>query len=785
MNNKEYFFYVHRDSEITTVDGFLNNSLSVVRGYDEVEFFQYSGDTDENNLQRIYAEYSEEDQIRFQAQLASGTLTQINRNTKLILPKDKAFIEAFAVYGQNQIVEDDEFSAFYSKQLETLQRNRLFEPIDEGNYRNGVETVKTQNPRISVWLWSKALGESNKELDGKLINVSPFVISCSTNVGAEGGTFEIELAPIMGTKDDQDRWTIDKRSLFRSNNDFVSQSHMSKSKKVGNEKRSVRSDFFFHHIINENDLLFIRFETLELEGEDRNLLKNELIIDPSNIPGRIGLIRNYDMIALVDNCVVSTTASTNDVILNVTGRDLMKLIVDDGCYFHPIEFAQGQIVDQNDNDNLLSRHITEKGFFLQSFGARKPIRYMVQFVLNFLSKIEVVPNELFLPYGNRVVKTYKLKEESLDKNTVDTELKPVQGIWQIVQVLIDKSIASRRLTDASVSQEDASIQNYFQKICQQPFVEFFGDTYADMYYFVIRKPPFTEKAIKSYLQNTVSTDSQDPDVHYEGGGGVISGNLTNGLTSDLIIVRNRDTENQRDLIISINNSDVINETLMFEHENYYNIFELESQEVLFGMGNEMSIAILPMVTLPEYVKRYGARRLKVVSNYLTHSDVAGSESNDSLGYIVSQTLNDLKYLIDINSYLPFTRKGSITINGDRRIKRGTFIRYRPTGEIFYVDSVSNSLSISGQVERTTTLTVSRGMVELFIDGVFIKELNKTVSYFNIVDSSVVTKVLGERFTGVDNKKDRVEVEKTFEVDKAVMNFFTQRRQFSRDYSVEQ
>ena len=53
---------------------------------------------------------------------------------------------------------------------------------------------------------------------------------------------------------------------------------------------------------------------------------------------------------------------------------------------------------------------------------------------------------------------------------------------------------------------------------------------------------------------------------------------------------------------------------------------------------------------------------------------------------------DLKYSVESTCYLPFTRTGTITIKGgDRRIKRGTFIYFTPTNEIFYVDQVQHNL----------------------------------------------------------------------------------------------
>ena len=69
-------------------------------------------------------------------------------------------------------------------------------------------------------------------------------------------------------------------------------------------------------------------------------------------------------------------------------------------------------------------------------------------------------------------------------------------------------------------------------------------------------------------------------------------------------------------------------------------------------------------------------------------------------------------MIESNIYLPFTRLGTITVVGDRRFKKGTWMRLVETGEIYYIDGVTQNYSISkSSVNRTTTLNLSRGIVE--------------------------------------------------------------------------
>ena len=129
------------------------------------------------------------------------------------------------------------------------------------------------------------------------------------------------------------------------------------------------------------------------------------------------------------------------------------------------------------------------------------------------------------------------------------------------------------------------------------------------------------------------------------------------------------------------------------------------------------------------------------------------------------------------AYLPFTRKGQIIIRGDRRIKRGKWVYYKKTNEMFYVNSVSNSAVINsdGTVDRTTILNVSRGMIKDFIIGV---EGN---SYFNIINLESLEENLLNNLLNIKNKENNKENKDILPnesiVNKEVFNFFLEGNQF--------
>jgi hypothetical protein len=250
------------------------------------------------------------------------------------------------------------------------------------------------------------------------------------------------------------------------------------------------------------------------------------------------------------------------------------------------------------------------------------------------------------------------------------------GIWQIIKVVIDPEVIDKQINDASIAFNQGSLYNFFEKVCQKPFVEFWGDTYGDQYYFIIRKPPFTRKAY-------------------------------NSLTK-----------------IEIDDRDVISDSLSWSNDSIYSWYQLIPNGNYIG-ANEALYSYIRAVFFPEYAEIWGSRPLSITSNYITFI-----KETDTVQ--MQAVIEDLKFLIDIHSYLPFTRQGTITINGDRRIKRGMRIHYLPTDEYYYVDAVSNNFRVTeGVPERITTLQVSRGMVaynaELEIED------ETTPSYFNLIN----------------------------------------------------
>lgn len=322
-------------------------------------------------------------------------------------------------------------------------------------------------------------------------------------------------------------------------------------------------------------------------------------------------------------------------------------------------------------------------------------------------KILNAGDDTFLSFDSSFLKTqtsYKYSAQS-DITVLDaTEYTPLNkekqqqyeakerlapGVWQITKLLVDSSVEGKQVFDSGISTQMGSLLNFFKKVCQEPLVEFMGDTFGSKYYWIVRRPPFDKE------------------------------NLLRLMDSAYTI---------------INADEIINQNLSWNNQGIYSWYRYVPYGDLLGIPEAQ--LFMPAVFFPEFASVWGSRPLAVESNYYNwassgrwNDDKTDNKNNGDR--IIRNAILDFKYLIESNAYNAFTRQGTITIMGDRRIKRGTIV-YLPSGEIFHVDSVQNEFSIIGEsVQRTTTLTLSKGMYPEYIEGVVLD--GQKNSYFNIID----------------------------------------------------
>jgi hypothetical protein len=671
---------------------------------------------------------------------------------------------------------------FISKKLSEIMLNPNFVLKS----KSGLGDVKTTHPNLTVWLWSRSLSSSFSlrtqgfSTDYELINLSPFIESLNVTSNMEGASFSFSIAPIKTSLGKfPEGWKIKKDSVSfnnsKTNPEYRAISHT--------EDKDLKSkDFFFHNVIQQNDLIFISFEDLAFE---ENPFRSDLSVPFKGLNQKI-----WDLIGLVDNNEISISKDgQNEVSINISGRDLTKLIIEDGSYFWATEFGlDGTIRFAGNRDNRIAKRIEAKGFINSFSIANKSIEDSLRFIIGQLANTGLVPNDVFSNYGNR--RSTIFVEEVTGRETISSsanaesgdslnlktqvniklqkQLKEVvaDGVWGITKIIVDPQIANLRLVDSALFTEQGSFINYINRICQKPFVEFYTETIADEFYWIARKSPHNKKSITNSIEGIF--------VQYRELSRVEKSKYTKIITE-----RNSGSASMfggefrtNSFVIDIEQLDTIRMNLRFD-ERAYSWYKFEPRYAFGGsQNNVVSLALLPAVFLPTYTNLYGSRPLNLSSNYVNYIPSNGADNTDNYLNAIEQAYYDLAWLIETNSYLPFTRTGTITIKEDRRIKKGMFIRLKSTDEIFLVNQVSHSISTGQKLDRTTTLQVERGMVEKYIKGAEVEGYGQ-VGYFDLVKTPIDFIKLrsgaggGEKYQPIND----------WEENKRCIDFFLQRRQF--------
>jgi len=490
---------------------------------------------------------------------------------------------------------------------------------------------------------------------------------------------------------------------------------------------------FQEKFIQNNDIVFIRFERLQKEknkGELETGKRVELEIPISKVA------RNniWDMIGFVDTCTTSYEAQGNTKSITIEGRDINKLFSDDGCYFIPLLNVTDTFshwYEMNEDSIWFKRNVLTGAFsnLLWSY-QMKPIRECIWFIVNVMSNIGVAKNNVFDSWQDKRTKSYDLGVK---------EKQSVNGIWQIFKVFVEDVLEKRVLIDSSIANPNGTLLEYMNRVCQFPLVEFYFDTYVNTIDLVVRQPPFNKDAILGAYKN----------------GQYITVKTENTYGYDL----SYDTRS-------------------------YSWYQLRVMSNHAGQNNTTSLAFVPIVYLSEYAEVFGNKKMSFTDQYLNYKETEGPKATQSLSNFQAAATNDLIYIMESTAYLPFTRTGTITINGDRRIKVGTFIYFEPTNEFFYVSSVVNNVSfLDGNLQRQTIVQVERGMYMPILSNSFSNvkdrkdnagEESKEVKpdYFKLIDLTEIRNAAKQAEAG------KIATLVMPKVDKDQFDYFLNRKMFS-------
>lgn len=807
----DFYKKTHDNPNLRTLGDFLDqNGISIAINYlnRPEEFLKIKGGTDLTNRERIFEKYLDDEQ-RNKNQFALASELEIEVGTVFYIPFSELSVDSVtaSLPGLRTI---SNLGSYIAPNLEKLISNTRY----KREFRNKRGSVSFELTDLTVVLWCRSLSNQDikTEQQGDFINISPFVSKIDTTVDKKnGGRWQLTLPPVIGRGEDG-TWSVQKNNaLGYLKGETLNYSNFRKNSQIGIGDRET---YFFEYAIQPNDVIFIAFEKLPFDRQIKGF----------NISGHQLYSNNWDMIGLVDMVNTNYRAEGTNVEINVRGRDLMKTLIEDGCYFYPEAFGMESIFARNQDSPRLLQRVYGELKVLAAYTYRK-ISDSIAFIFNQLQNTGYVPDSVFDAWGNdrekrlipnkdeitfyrkRLVDnkescfvSIKLSRkesgfeedpelESLTFSTLSSlilsgaiqsqgmltqaarsalegllydgkkisinvlkndpsqaataintaiiyfgeknkppksvVLEKASGVWQIIQVLQEETVSGRLIVDSSISTSTGSIINFINKLCQDPFVEFFGDTYGNKYSMMVRKCPYDRKGYKDLIDTTVNE---------ENGTGVIA------------------------------SSDVISETLSFDDSDIYTWYILRPKGHLMG-AEKYSIAYLPAIYLGEYVDIWGSRPLDMTTNYYPLLSKQEKSEGERAFDFEKSIFQELKFLIDCNSYLPFSRKGSLVLYGDRRIKVGTAIWYQPTDEYYQVDSVVQSFTRNGSLnERVTTVNVSRGLRRLHFDKYF--------KVFNTVFDQ--NSILKKRD---DQKVFNKNVVENWKVDKELFNFFIKRGQF--------
>lgn len=625
---------------------------------DTSKFLQFT-DGNTTNLEKIKSQYTPEELVAHKDDLNSGRVPFVKLGTKLLVQTN--FVQAMITRLENSdiFMPPTNSTAYWDDNVKRLVQNDGYVAANVSG--GGVLQQMPLNARVWVYLNS----------DNRLCDITSFVASIQTSKQLKNGSFTVELVPSEN---------VHLRPEHAVEDRFMN------GDAGGRDRWSRRAKFvdWFTANLQMNDMVFIRFERLQMEESVAGRFDDDIELAYSALTDSLV----WDMIGFVDTVNVATNYESNSYAVTVAGRDFTKILQDDASYFIPQEFIFGSpnnfMISQP--GKFLSRNDSGEIFEMNMF---QTIKSMLSFIFGRLSTIEVFKNDSVLKSLTRS----KFKDE--------VELGEFLGVWKLFKVFVDPALADRAIVDTSMVNPEGSMLDFVNKVCQEPFVEWFVDTWGSGVDMVVRKPPFDRASILDAAEKLKS-----------------AGGDTTGIN------------------VVIEPKDVLATNLTFDDRVYSWYRLVASNTVLAGVDEAISLTMLPIFYLDEYVKLFGNKRYQVTDNYIYFPCIIGQDGASDTVTMWNKLVSDFLFIIETTFYLPFSRKGTITVNGDRRIRVGSFIKFEPTNEMFYVTGVSNTVSFDGGLNRQTTITVERG---LCIDNLIGTETDR--QYFDILNLDEIKKRL--------------------------------------------
>lgn len=712
VSSQKPIAYFHTDPTIKSVSELIAQNV-LFKDVNEQEFLQTKqpgGITNEEAIKNSYNNPDDENKVEEWPLLKPGTLL-------FVMPKDLN-LDTLAVESVGQVKEFQNWGEYQTETQKFLNNlpgycPAYWDKLKDYDYRIPVKYV---NSAFRVWVFCKAVNH--------VLDLTSYCYGIQTSTNVQGGdSFSLDLAFVHSSLDFEQSTNpgkVYKQEVLRAN--------AFKEKKISKFAREI----------SENDIVFLSFE--QLDCEKRNWVEGSVeMVELSELANQY-----YDFIGLVSG--VQQTADANGIgRVVVTGESVSKLFNIDEAIFRPIaaiqnSFSGNIVIGDKKKRGWMERMFVDGQYHALWAEEFRTIERTMKYYLNLVSNVGLLPlndvgeenTDLFESWGDERTKVYKIETDEKG-NTKEIQEGLAKGIYQIIKLQVQPELANRHLSDGSIFNPEGTIYSLMKNVCQEPLVELITDTYKNTFDIICRVPPFSKKALVEW--------------------------------SETLRVEAKNSSYFGDIEVE----DVLNEELAWE-TNVYTWFELEPKGTVIPVDEQVSFCYIPTLFLNDFIEVWGSRSLSISSPY----SVIGSTDKENKDEI-RQALQDLCWMVETHFYLPFTRRGTITLAvPDRRIKKGQWIRYKKTGELFYVEGVEQTADISSSmVTRTTTLTVSRGLLEKYIDP----KVGK--GYFDIIDFDA----LKEQLSGF-SKKSTTTGEGAMSgttlsaiINKKVFRFFASKSQF--------
>lgn len=311
-----------------------------------------------------------------------------------------------AINQTNLQAENNDFIAFADDKVsEVLNAASVSLSNDAG-------ALLKREPKVKVYAWCKSLyyaGTDRESYENALettqdsfVNLSKYVMSLSTLSGGEGGSFSIRF-PIIDIQISETAW-YDKTSDGAVSWLAGSIVGLGKDISVENENYYLsKSDItrvernFLSWLLSTNDLIFLSFE---------DTAQKEDYVQADQVFGQ-----TYDMIGLVDTVTVVTDGGSTNAYVEVTGRDLNKLLIDDGSFFFQVSttpnpsevFAnqgvKGDASDTDKSDPMKRLRLLRGEIEIFKSRVNMSLSYILKGVISQLANVQIVPGDVFKSWG--------------------------------------------------------------------------------------------------------------------------------------------------------------------------------------------------------------------------------------------------------------------------------------------------------------------------------------------------------------------------------------------------